>query len=804
MMNQRPRERGAALILLIGITATLAILAAMLVSMLANQERATALERTRKTTQQYADGALDTAVTYAKAKTLSTTSASWLTTQELVDAFTAGFPGGVLPDGMTVAFSVYDNGPTAGVGYDASRPGGGLPDGMVWVEVVITYQGKTSRSRVLMRQREESVIKALPKAVAYSDIGVKLDGTSDIYAVQDDCVTPWATSPPYATTIMVGGGNSTVSGAKDFVANNSADLRASPSYPQSVNIQANGTVTPAAHFNDSIPGGVGLLSDYFDQAAQADMMDEASVGSSYANTTAPTAPAAPPTPLPTPTATLSTNDINNIQLATGGSPSPYNTYAGTPVRTRNTNTNIAIARQNGSPRTFQFSNLWVKGNLSISGPATVIVSGYLRVDGTITISNSSTTGVTDTFGGVVYAGGAIDISGNVQIKPYLATSPTTLYSASTLRLSNTYRGASGTENATEVQQLYAVGDLTLSGNSPVSAATSAYTGAELAVSGATTAITDNLGALYVAGTGDSSVAGTVTLATTSIYAGGSLELSNTQTSTGLMYANAAYEDDGYALQIRGNSSLRSTTLIAKSGNFYINGATSPVTDQTGPIYSAADAIWSGTASVQTTDYTNLATYPTQKPGPVWVRRLRVSGTYNDVLGYTWVAGCNDTNNTVSFSGPNPDTGIASTVLCPELATSEQTSTTGRVTFGTPTRPMVYFMLCDNDNGYANVCTWGSTGTFYGLMLLMESRIEITGGNGTTPSIVGAVFGGAPYYSGSESVGHTEYRPYDITLTGQSTMAYSQSILEAIISTAIKTTTTVTQIVPGSWQQLPVN
>jgi len=73
------------------------------------------------------------------------------------------------------------------------------------------------------------------------------------------------------------------------------------------------------------------------------------------------------------------------------------------------------------------------------------------------------------------------------------------------------------------------------------------------------------------------VAGTVTLATTSIYAGGSLELSNTQTSTGLMYANAAYEDDGYALQIRGNSSLRSTTLIAKSGNFYINGATSPVT-----------------------------------------------------------------------------------------------------------------------------------------------------------------------------------------------------------------------------------
>ena len=139
-MNRRPRERGAALILLIGITATLAILAAMLVSMLANQEHATAQERTRKTTQQYADGALDTAVTYAKAKRISTTSASWLTTQELLDAFAAGFPGGVLPDGMTVAFSVYDNGGT-GAAYDANG------DGMMWVEVVLTYKGKTSRSR---------------------------------------------------------------------------------------------------------------------------------------------------------------------------------------------------------------------------------------------------------------------------------------------------------------------------------------------------------------------------------------------------------------------------------------------------------------------------------------------------------------------------------------------------------------------------------------------------------------------------------------------------------------------------------
>ena len=241
------------------------------------------------------------------------------------------------------------------------------------------------------------------------------------------------------------------------------------------------------------------------------------------------------------------------------------------------------------------------------------------------------------------------------------------------------------------------------------------------------AITDQFGALYIAGTGSSSVAGTVTLnATSSIYAAGPLDLSNTLTQTGLLYANAAYDQAGYALQIRGNSSLRSTTLISRFGNFKINGATSPVVNQTGPIYCGGDAVWSGTASVQTTDYTNA---PLRTPGAVWVRRLQVSGTYNDVLGYTMVAGWNDTANTVSFSAtarvPRPRSCVRS------WPPASRPRTTGRVDFGTPSRPMVYYMLCDNDNGYANVCTWGSSGTFYGLMLLMESRIEITGGNGIT-------------------------------------------------------------------------
>ena len=46
-----------------------------------------------------------------------------------------------------------------------------------------TYQGKTTRTRVLIEQTMMPFAEALPKAVTYSDTGITLDDTSDIYAV---------------------------------------------------------------------------------------------------------------------------------------------------------------------------------------------------------------------------------------------------------------------------------------------------------------------------------------------------------------------------------------------------------------------------------------------------------------------------------------------------------------------------------------------------------------------------------------------------------------------------------------------
>ena len=77
-MHRHTSQRGAALILLLGITAALAILSSTLVFVLVNEQRATA--RGARTQSFYAaEGALDSAVQMAKVNTTMSTTAEWLT-----------------------------------------------------------------------------------------------------------------------------------------------------------------------------------------------------------------------------------------------------------------------------------------------------------------------------------------------------------------------------------------------------------------------------------------------------------------------------------------------------------------------------------------------------------------------------------------------------------------------------------------------------------------------------------------------------------------------------------------------------
>ena len=542
-MHSHSRERGAALILLIGITATLAILAASLVSVLGNQQHATAMERVRRTSQQYAEGALDIAVTTAKTATISTMDSNWLTPEELLAAFASGFDGGVLPEGMSATFRIYDNSGDGTIGYDANG------DGMMWLEATITYRGKTTRMRCLIRQSEQSVITAFPKAVVYSDSGISLEGTSDVYAVKSDGFTPWAPAPPYATTIMAGGGwtNGMPGSAKDFTANSSANLAAPTSSVQSVNIQVNGSVSPANKFGGTIIGGVGLLSDYFDQAAQADLMDEAQAGSGHAG-----APGAP-SPWTNAGYTTMSNTVRTLLQSTTSTATydaPDDLYR---------SGNLTLSRGTSTiGRIFNFRNLYVSGNLTLTGPVTVNCAS-LYVGGTLTINNATTTTVTDSFGPLYVNGtGATSVTGRVNITT-----------------------------------------------------TSTRTGGALTITNATTTpLTDQFGALYVVGA--LGVSGPVTLAnTSSVYSGGAATITGPTSGSvtdqlGVLYC-------GSTLSLANNVQMWSKGLVV-NGNFTISGANTPLVDQFGPMWVSGIATWGGSASVRSTDYTN----PAVKPAPMWI------------------------------------------------------------------------------------------------------------------------------------------------------------------------------------------
>ena len=234
-----------------------------------------------------------------------------------------------------------------------------------------------------------------------------------------------------------------------------------------------------------------------------------------------------------------------------------------------------------------------------------------------------------------------------------------------------------------------------------------------------------------------------------------------------------------SLTLNGSTNTHTTALYT-SGSFTINGPTGSNTF--GSTYVAGDLnLTSGSTALdfETTDYTK----PEEPAGPLWIGQcFKQSGRFNDVLGPTWVCGHPGTSD-VAVGLTGPSSGANSTFMCPLLATTEKVTTSGGIDFGTLAKPMVLYMQCDNDNLYTNTMDWRSTGTFTGLMAVMEAAFS--GQNNTgRPTIVGAIF-----------------CIKDITLSGNTSVCYNQAVLENIQSTAITSTTTTTTTVPGSWQEV---
>jgi formylmethanofuran dehydrogenase subunit C len=578
------------------------------------------------------------------------------------------------------------------------------------------------------------------------------------------------TAGPLAYNVMAGGSYTTNNNTV-ITGTGSTTLKPPTGSAQSLGIWINGKISGFTPTTAPRVGGVGLLSDYFDQARQYALTVEAQSGMGTAglamhnDTAAPLAPLAPSTTVAstkfTP-ANLTTAYLSSIGATYTAA---TKTYAfSTPIKVTG---NLALSTSGGSAfpagTVFNFSTLYVtSGTFTVTGDLDVNAS-TLYVNGALTISGDTTSNTDDL--GTAYVTGATSISGRTGL---------TLNSAATSYFGSTFN------------------------HTP------------------STAVTDNLGPLYFVGNATfSSSSGAITIAGgKNVHAGGTFTITGpTSSSSSVPCVFGSLYSVG-AISITGNA-IMDTTDLYTGGGFSLQGNTASFTDQFGPVYVAGTADWncgstsarlriettSATASVPATTWIDPAT-----PAPMFAQIFNIdgdtngnydssSGPYDVVLGDVWVDGNAGTGDVaVNFSAPS--SGTASTIMCPLLATTEKTCTNGYINIGTLTDPMVYFMQCDNDGLYSNTCEWASTGTFTGIAIIMESDIEVTGGNNgaswQTANFVGSLMAGCPVTP-------------DITMSSNSSVCYNQKVVEnlpANLQSILRTTTTTT--VPGTWQQLPSN
>ena len=196
-MKRQYGESGAALILLLGITATLTILTASLVMLLANQQRATANSRQSKTSLYYAEAALDSGVNAIKVDDHRR--------DELPDGVSRHrHEPGERPDQMNTQYAggvpvARADAALRGVRQRGRRPSpartgtrtsttssGSRPRSTTWVT-------RAGCARCWTRAPSTSI---LPEAALYADTSIVANGTSDVYAVKPDGTfyTPGPTS----------------------------------------------------------------------------------------------------------------------------------------------------------------------------------------------------------------------------------------------------------------------------------------------------------------------------------------------------------------------------------------------------------------------------------------------------------------------------------------------------------------------------------------------------------------------------------------------------------------------------------
>lgn len=176
-MKTSNRESGSALILIIGVIAALAILAAMTVMLLGNVQANTSRDRAQKTSFSVAEAAVDAAIAQLS-DAWPTADATFNPTY--LQPYLDGLPAaGYATSPPPVVHFYDDSGTGASLGTDAWDKNGDL---RLWVEATATTNKRTSRVRVLV-ERVMVNLGLLPAAWTPGGFDSQSSGSSVTYEV---------------------------------------------------------------------------------------------------------------------------------------------------------------------------------------------------------------------------------------------------------------------------------------------------------------------------------------------------------------------------------------------------------------------------------------------------------------------------------------------------------------------------------------------------------------------------------------------------------------------------------------------
>ncbi len=371
------REEGSALIMMLGVMAALAIMAATVVLVTANTQAATASDRSQISSFDYAEAGLESAVTALRTLPWPAAGQS-LTTSALTAAYTSTYPSG-----PPLKVLVYDNQPTVDPAVTWDKGGStnaGVPDGRLWAEAQVTVNGTTSRVRELVGQVNLTSKFSLPAAALYTDCNI-VDGTGgsgDVYTV-----TASGTPDTSRTAAVYAGGT--------FTGNWSSNLQPpGGATGATLAVDTNGTVYNPAVYGDTNAhagtGGVAPLASVLPQSTVATLTAQARAGT--------------PTQADAGGTVVSATLLSQLQAT---SPQAYAATTDLVV-----NGDLTLG---GGASTFRFKSLYVTGNLTLNGN-TATSTTSLYVGGSFTISGPSGS---SSFG-PTYVGGSVNWGGALSVQ----------------------------------------------------------------------------------------------------------------------------------------------------------------------------------------------------------------------------------------------------------------------------------------------------------------------------------------------------------------------------------------------------